>query len=253
MIPRALRERLTAFQGTPLGERLLPNFYTHYFFTPKGLFLPAQNVVYIPIQKVANTSIRKALRVHVGEDRFMSLGRRGESYDVLTLPEIARLTSAFRFAFVRNPLDRLASCYQDKITSARKGRSSIFGVYSRGTYPFLPHAEFVPGMPFSEFVELVCRIPDKFADRHFRSQHLFVYHKGRQAVDFVGRFECLAEDWLQICNRVPLGPLSEQNASAGEDFRSMYTPATARLAARRYATDVRLFGYEDSLRELIHG
>ena len=55
---------------------------------------------------------------------------------------------------------------------------------------------FHPGMSFEAFVLRVCEIPDGPADRHFKSQHLFVTDRKRQLlVDNVGRFETLDRDF----------------------------------------------------------
>lgn len=246
-----LTKKLRRIQQTKYGGLVLPNYYTHYFFRPKALYLPEHRLVYVPIQKVANTSVRRTIRAHLGESEYVSLeGGADRAYCVINLAETARLTDCFRFGLVRNPLDRLASCYTNKI-GERDGSRQLFKEYERTIYPFIPSEQFDPSMSFDEFVEAVCRIPDKFADRHFRSQHCFLHHRGRLAVDFVGRLETIDEDWQVVRSHVDLGVLPRAKFTNKTDFRLMYSPRLARQAAERYATDIRLFGYEDSLAELV--
>jgi hypothetical protein len=94
----------------------------------------------------------------------------------------------FKFAFVRNPWDRLVSCYASKIVVPGTGlRMGNYG-----------DVALERGMPFRKFAEAVCQIPDGEANLHFRSQHVFVCEDSpakRVLADFVGRFENLEEDF----------------------------------------------------------
>lgn len=247
-----LAKKLRKIQKSKYGSALLPNYYTHWFFKPKALYLPEHGLAYVPIQKVANTSIRRTIRAHLGESEYVSLeGGSDRAYRVISLAETARLTGCFRFGLVRNPLDRLASCYTDKVARRSGSDLQLFKEYGPSIYPFVPHETFDPSMSFDEFVDAVCRIPDRFADRHFRSQHCFLHHRGRLAVDFVGRLETIDEAWQVVRSHVDLGELPRAKFTNKTDFRLMYTPRSARQAAARYATDIRLFGYEESLAELV--
>ena len=102
----------------------------------------------------------------------------------------------FRFAFVRNPWDRLVSCYSNKFSDMGKG---LGGPRQRAE-------EFSPDMSFAEFVEAVHATPDEEANPHFRSQHAVVCDpQGRVMADFVGRFE----------NLRGLGPRRRQDWGSG--------------------------------------
>ena len=60
-------------------------------------------------------------------------------------------------------------------------------------------------MSFDEFVLAVESIPNEQADDHFRSQNTFVTNEeGRIAIDFVGRYERLADDFRLVANRIGL-------------------------------------------------
>ena len=98
------------------------------------------------------------------------------------------------------------------------------------------------------FVDAVAAIPDEEADEHFRSQHTFLSNgNGALAVDFVGRYERLADDFKQVQERTGLPPLELprlQAARRAAKYATYYTPRTRDLVARRYRRDIELFGYE---------
>lgn len=140
----------------------------------------------------------------------------------------------FKFAFVRNPWDRLVSLYADKIAgaghlikSAPKGRQG-----------------FYKGMPFEEFVEVVGETPDAEANMHFRSQHKVLYARGVPLADFVGRFETLEEDFARVAEKIGADlSLPHVLSSGNRNFRDFYDGRLKDFVAKRYRRDARLFGY----------
>ena len=150
----------------------------------------------------------------------------------------------FKFAFVRNPWDRLLSCYFDKVV-----RKSV--------PPFLLESavsadvEFYANMPFAEFVEAVYQIPDEKANPHFRSQHLKVCGPdGEPMADFVGRFENLREDFTRVTEEIgaPGLELPERNRKSvskrgSRHYREFYDERLKNLVHKRYEKDVETFGY----------
>jgi chondroitin 4-sulfotransferase 11 len=166
------------------------------------ILLERYGAVYIEIPKVACTSIKTAIAGLAGvtlEDtggnphtaRWPApggeLGRRGPPFPGL-----------FSFAFVRDPWDRLVSCYRDKIRGEVDGYT--YFTIRPGVADCLARFDaFFAGMSFDGFVRAVASIPDEHADAHFRSQHRFVTgDDGALAVDFVGRYEHLAEDFQRV-------------------------------------------------------
>ena len=101
----------------------------------------------------------------------------------------------FKFAFVRNPWDRLVSCYMSKLVIAGPG------------FNMRPYGDVTlrRDMTFKEFAEAVCRIRDEESDPHFRSQHIVICDDGPGKgilADFVGRFENLEEDFGIVAKRL---------------------------------------------------
>jgi hypothetical protein len=207
--------------------------YSYAWERPSAILLPAQKLLYVPVPKVANRSIKAALATAAG----LPFSEGQEPYfQTVPLTAVPDYGDFFRFAFVRHPLDRLVSCYAQKIVlyARQLQMPLLFWRYGR---------RFWPEMSFAQFVTAVAAIPDGRADRHFRSQHTFVYPQGELAVDFVGRFEQLAQDWAQVQQQTGLGPLPHFNPSPHQPFAEMYTPALAQMAARRYQQDMELFTY----------
>ena len=101
--------------------------------------------------------------------------------------------------------------------------------------------------PVFAVVRAVASIPDEEADSHFRSQHTFVTNEeGRLAIDFVGRYERLADDFRLVERAVGL-PNTElprlQAAREPMKYASFYTDETRRIVQDRYGRDVEMFGY----------
>jgi len=150
----------------------------------------------------------------------------------------------FKFAFVRNPWDRLVSCYVDKVLRKTVPPYMLASAARADV-------EFYPNMPFAEFVETVCRIPDGKANGHFRPQHLTVCSPdGELMADFVGRFENLREDFARVAQEIgaPGLELPERNRKivskrGSRHYRDFYDERLKNLVHKRFEKDVETFGY----------
>ena len=70
--------------------------------------------------------------------------------------------------------------------------------------------------------------------------------KGDVIVDFVGRYENLAEDFAIVCQKLNLPPLAlpeKRKAKTRQEYRRYYTDELAELVARHYAEDIARFSY----------
>ena len=80
-------------------------------------------------------------------------------------------------------------------------------------------------------------------DRHLQGSFIFD-RKGHQLVDFVGKFENLAEDFGHVCRQIGVdASLPHENASKHDTWRSYYNDHTAGLIAEAYKEDIEAFGY----------
>ena len=215
-----------------------------------AVLLESRRAVYVEVPKVACSSIKIALAGVLGID----LGPAGGNPHVVDFPAPREGPEAsgplypglFSFAFVRDPWDRLVSCYRDKV----RGEAKDFTGFDRerGVAHCLARFESIrAGMTFEEFVDAVAEIPDEEADEHFRSQHRFVCDRaGEVVVDLLGRFESLEADWARVCDLLELpheGLPRTQVSGRPERYERYYSPGTRERAGNRFAGDVELFGY----------
>jgi hypothetical protein len=131
----------------------------------------------------------------------------------------------FKFAFVRNPWDWQVSIYHY--------------VLQRPDHP--DHKFFSKSFPtFDDYLDW--RVHSKGAE--LQTDYL-LSESGELLVDFVGRFETLAEDYDTVCKRVGIdNHLPHINASRHRHFSHYYTPETRALVEEVYRPDIDLFGYE---------
>ena len=154
----------------------------------------------------------------------------------------------FKFGFVRNPWDRLVSCYENRIVRTRE-HDDMQSLLAREVFwTKYPNHDF-ENMSFAEFVQMVVRIPERswYCDEHFKSQHRFF---AGQRMDFLGRFEYFQRDFSALICQLGLPEryiqMTERvyNKSRRSHYTEYYDDRTRYLVAQRYAKDLRLFGYK---------
>jgi hypothetical protein len=160
-----------------------------------------------------------------------------------------RYREHLKFAFVRNPWDRLVSCYSDKVMDVKE---TEVGEPPFRNMPSEKGSRLYKGMPFAEFVETVYEIPDEESNMHFLSQHVVVCGPGRDRrvmADFVGRFETLATDFEVVAERIGGGQrlqLPHKLRSSSRKSRSyteFYDDRLRDLVYERYREDIEIFDY----------
>ncbi len=234
-----------------LQERIRKNGATH---VREFYVVDALRLVYLPVPKSACSSIKIALAKPAGFDYDLSRGTEGIHGHGRWHIERIRLKQAqhgyYRFSFVRNPFDRLVSCYRQKI---------LFTPTPAMPRPFYdPYFFDLPAnTSFADFAERVCRIPDALSENHFKSQYALLYDAGKLLVDYVGKLEQVERDWSPLAERFQLEPLLvETNVSRNKpgthsDYRRYYTAPLARLVYERYRHDVEAFGYQAEYEQLL--
>ncbi len=149
-----------------------------------------------------------------------------------------RLQPRFTFAFTRDPYRRVEAVYRHKVVQPRergKRWSPLFAIYGR---------KVRLGMPFDEFVAAVAEIPDRRAEKHFRSQSWFLFDGDEPIVDFIGRIEEFERDWAEVCARSKFEPIETAYNVSPKDVSVEWTDALRELVAKRYAEDFERLGYE---------
>lgn len=173
--------------------------------------IPGCKAVYFRVPKVASTSLLLAF----GQTERLI----GKEYD----------KSHFKFTFVRNPFDRLASCYRHVI---RNGTPEVL--------------DSCPGMSrsmsFPKFVDAVEEIKENWRmDMHFRPQYTFFPEKP----DFIGKFESLKEDFLKVCEKIGMRTpkLPWRNSTDKTIFKDYYVDDIVDKVVDIYKKDFEMFGY----------
>lgn len=238
-LTRILRTTRTVFRAALVPERV---HYVSFRDVP---------LAYGRVPKVANTSIKTALLTYVSNGEAL---RKRASLDavwreetngetrMLRTSEAARLDGVFVFSFIRNPFDRVASFYNDKVTSD----TALPVVAARDGV--------VKGMAFGAFLEQLAVMDDRDMDDHLLPQSVILTHAGTVVPQFVGRHERIAEDWTALRRALTergladpgLLPTRNRRAPAGHDLAAYYAdPAHIRMVRERYACDFELF-YPDA-------
>lgn len=208
-------------------------------------YIPELDILYVGISKTGISSVRSMLldklQVEYDKDRYNTIHRKANRlFRYIPIKQVCKMEDIFRFSIVRNPFDRLVSCYKNKILEEnyypiQKGYGSMF--YKE--------------MPFCEFVYVVSRIPDLLSDRHFRSQYSYLYYKGKLVVDYLARFENLEQDLFYVVSKCKLGCVPHINkAHVMSDYRDYYTKDLVEIVYGRYQADVHSFNYQKELQEL---
>jgi len=179
--------------------------------------LPDLNAVFFCPQKVASTSIKQAILRSF--DVPVKDGKKWERDHSISISEIE---DEDVFGFVRNPFDRLVSCYHNQCISENR--------YDLGKR-----------CNFHDFVIYVVGQNQDEADKHFKPLSKTIPNH----VTFIGRFESLQSDWSFIRSRLPmLSPLKHENKTKNrKHWSKYYDSSTLTLVYEYYKSDFERFNY----------
>ncbi len=152
-------------------------------------------------------------------------------YNSVKLKHLYGHRNHFQFAFVRNPWDRLVSCFLDKT------KKTIGTKYQLRDYvKYKNHS-------FTEFVHAIKNEDFSNCNRHHRLQYNLINH---DHVNFIGRFENFQTDFEYVCNLVGITQynLPHWNKSKRKHYTEYYDDETREIVAEKYAKDIEYFGYE---------
>lgn len=142
-------------------------------------------------------------------------------------------TDQFTFAFVRNPYDRLVSGF---FYLKEGGINKMDRKWAKDN---------VQPFTFEGFVKKLDSVLDWF---HFTPQYYFITRNGKIAVDFLGRFERINEDFQALCEKLGEdATFHKDNTSRHEDYRQYYTKELQDIVYDTYKKDFELFNYKYEL------
>jgi hypothetical protein len=230
----------------------------------------SRKFIFIHIHKTAGESISDALRPYLsGRDLLLGTSLRGELNNayynsryrlqkhsgvrkVRTFVGDATWDDYLKFSFVRDPFDRLRSLYFyfERMLARRREP------HLRNALLWLPGTGFRdplkwPGMQalletesFSGFIRHPAFSTEIMGARP--QSVLLTDKEGSLDVDFVGRFETLAEDFASLAARLGLEGADLGHRNASRNRAATPDPAEAAdraLVAELYARDYALFDY----------
>ena len=188
----------------------------------------SHSFVFVHIPKNAGTSIRAALEAFADGQSAASRDTTHETLPAL-IARHPELKTHFKFAFARNPWERLVS----------------FFFYSKQKL-----SRTFPQFQALEGVEAMLRLLDRnvtwICDMHAaRPQYEYICGEdGQRLTDFVGRYEHLAADFAVACQRAGIETvLPRKNASRHGHYTGYYNSWCRDFVAVRYGRDIREFGY----------
>ena len=201
------------------------------------------------VAKVSPGQVTDAYTLHAGEFLFVwinktagvsvakALGIKKDLYNHYTAMELRSIFGAeafanmFKFCFVRNPWDKVVSEFRFRIWTYQN--------------------ELTPDTSFAEWVKLAYVNKDPMYHdwpKMFLPQlEWLTDEKGQIAVDFVGRFENVQNDFDRICDAIKIDrqSLSHENRSREPDsYRSYYDRETKAIVEKLFKVDIEYFGYE---------
>lgn len=192
---------------------------------PNNIIIDELKAVGMLIPKCANESVKHAFMQATGR-----AGNPSFAFRTCSKFDADRMKGWFRFATVRNPFDRLVSCWAQKIDNQFFSPFSRYGMF--------------PGMSFEDFARRVAEMDDCEANQHWRSMACDLVIGSRVVPDYVGRFENLAEAWKTIRAHCPgLPELPHVNKSRRKPYQEYYSTTLRRVVEKRYTQDLETFGY----------
>jgi len=136
---------------------------------------------------------------------------------------VRKFDQYFKFAFVRNPWERLVSEYEYLLERPLHGR----------------HARVKKLKSFKQFIHMQIPRGDAY------QINMLSNRQGDLLTDFVGKLECLQNDWQTVCEQIaiPYQPLPHSNVTQHRHFQDYYDNESRQLVARHWCREIKLFEY----------
>lgn len=181
-----------------------------------------------------NQSEQDQLYGRISPDIKKTLACQTNYFQHLTFSEVAKLNGIEStkdytvFTVVRNPWDRMVSCY-------RNMDPNMVSVALESSIE-------LANMTFADFVEAT----ESLEHTHLTPQHEFISQSNGRSIDRVFKFEALDElrqfmsDEVGVVNPMPRLHSSTRESS----YRNYYDEVLVQAVASRYKEDIEMFNYE---------
>lgn len=209
------------------------------------LVIPAWKVAYFRVPKAANSAIKRVIAQELGLEVDGRIGSTKDEFWRRQKNDTARLIAPrefasneeyrdyYSFSVVRDPLQRLLSCYRNKIVR----NSRLDGSFRR--------RGFSKQMSLESFVQWACLLPDLITDIHLLSQSQMLCYRGAVLPRTVLQIENLEDGWPLVSREiehhcgVTLVDLPIVNATKRQT-NLLLDASLQELVRRRYAKDYTL-------------
>ena len=206
--------------------------------------------LYIAIHKTASTSVRRRLQkysdVKVVTDSNSPYFFHATASSLVDEFAINKWSwsSYFKFAFVRNPWERLVSAYFYRQKMVKKWKQTPpKNDFYRDVNESFSH-ELGTTKNFKDWLQKYLINGKREIAMH---QYKYIVDENQKLlIDFVGKLENINKDFNKIINKIGLDvkPLDNQNRSCHTDYTSYYDEYTQKLVEDYYSVDINLFEYE---------
>ena len=183
--------------------------------------------LFIHITKTAGTSVAKSL--------FNYLPYHYTAIEYRVIYGRKKFNTYFKFAFVRNPWDRLYSAYRYLKSGGWNEKDREWAETHLSVYE-----------DFNHFIKEWLSIENINNHLHFRPQYEFICdNKKNILIDYIGYFENLSEDYDVIRKKISTGkPLGTHNTNpSAVTYKDIYDATSIRIVESVYKTDIQIFGY----------
>lgn len=230
--------------------------------------IPSLNLIYVPIEKAANSKIKRTLD-ELSENKRKYLNKRTNSFygnppaiiklNPLLVHDALTSNETFKFSFVRNPYSRILSTWVDKFRNRPLVNSKVF----HGPTPeidtylslrkqldsSLPFGK-TESLSFDQFLYYATSTKDLCLDNHFREQSNIIECSGLK-LNYTGRIESFVNDFQEILkinnlsNKMSITKLTQKVNSASATTKDFtLTDQHKKIIYKAYERDFSLFQYD---------
>jgi len=178
----------------------------------------------------------KFLHQSMNAEDFKEIGQHVEALSVKNKVPGDVWDDYFKFSIIRNPWDRAVSDFHWK-----KRQDPAFNPRKR----FYHHL----GVPFDEMATLKKQFSNYIRGDNWDNNDSFYILDGELCVDFVIRYENLADDFNEVCKKIGVQTISLPHLKGGirkknYHYSEYFDEESKAIVAERHRHDVRLFGYQ---------
>jgi len=205
---------------------------------PNNIILPEYKLAIMCVPKNANTALKWSL-IRTFDLSANDKPHSPDLFQYVSKEYILDQKSWMKFAVIRHPVNRVVSCWKEKVTN----REELFSGFKK-------HKGIKLNQSFEQFVDIICKIPDKKADLHFRSQYWHLFADDTFVPNFWADIKKLSQRWNEIKDRIKdfcgleLSDLTWENTTDYIKEWPNIDSETLNKIKERYYLDFERLGYD---------